>query len=127
MIKIMLLSFLLLSFNVYSHGMSSSGPHDGNIAMPANYHIELIVKNNIKIYFLDIALKEMKLKDTYLKVSTVNQNTKTELNCHKNESKNYYECKINKQQIKGVNQIEVESSITKNKKYKSIYNLPLPY
>jgi hypothetical protein len=126
MLKIIGLCSLFLSVNVYSHGTNSKGPHSGNISMPANYHIELAYKNNIKIYFLDINLKDMLVRDTYLKVFLINKTSKDELNCLKNNKTNYYECKIPKN-MNDILRIEVESSISKNKKYKSVYKMPLDF
>lgn len=78
---IALLNFMIystLTFFSYSHGMSDLGPHQGHIQMPGPFHTELVADQDgktLRVYLLDIEIKNPTLKNSTIQVTLKNKNT----------------------------------------------------
>lgn len=123
--KILSLVIFLFSFNVFSHGMNNLGPNGGFISMPANYHIELVSAQWLKIYFLDVNFKQMPAKSQEVEVSLYSKkNEEFKLPCHLNID--HFSCSLRGNFLNDQKEIRIKSKLTKKSRFNlSIYEVPL--
>ena len=117
------LMMALIPTFTYSMGGDKLGPNGGYITMPSTYHLELVEKKGVvRIYLLDIAMKNPIVENSSVILHFMNQETKT-VQCA--PTKNYFSCEIPNKNLKNYKKLEVESTRKKVVGDKAIYELPL--
>ena len=75
--------FFMLSLKAFAHGEDVPGPHGGHIRMPATFHTELVINNEITalIYLLDLQFQNPVVKDSSVTVTHKSGKTSFKLKC----------------------------------------------
>ncbi len=118
------LIILITSTFATAHGDEAPGPHGGHIQMPANFHTEVIAKDDqtFHIYLTDMEFKNPLTTSSEVKVSHLVNGKKTSLKCR--SRKNYFICQKNQKMTSGTLIIQA----TRNKivaTSEARYELPL--
>ena len=123
-IIIMNIIIALTTKTALAHGEDKAGPNGGHIKMPANFHTELLVlpNNQLKIFLLDIELKNATNEKSSVKVFYKAKRRQTNLKC--SSENNYFICKGLPENFKGsvfvnARRLEVQANLNAE------YELPL--
>lgn len=118
-----LLSVLLISSNLFAHGMNKYGPHGGFINMPGAFHTELVDKGpKMNVYLIDMSFKNPTVTDSSVTI-TYKGNKTTQVNCTK--EKDYFVCEKPSKGLININEISISAIRNKNKARDAVYNVPL--
>ena len=124
MLKSFLLFGLLLSSQLFAMGGDKLGPHRGYITMPATYHLEIVDNGEIlKVYLLDIGMKNPTTIDSTVSINLVAPNKKLELKCK--AEKVFFNCNNPAKSLDSYSTIEVNSMRKKVKGQVASYQIPL--
>lgn len=116
--------FLMISLKTFAHGEDVPGPHGGHIRMPATFHTELVINNEItaQIYLLDLQFEHPVIKDS--SVTAIHKYGKTTFNLKCTPSVDHFRCLSRDPLLKGTLSIKANRLGVKASKA-AVYNLPL--
>lgn len=118
-----LLFIIIISKNLFAHGMNKLGPHGGFINMPGAFHTELVDKGlQMNVYLIDMSFKNPTVTDSSVTI-TYKGSRVTQLACTK--EKDYFVCEKPSEGLKNVDKISISAVRNNNKARDAIYNVPL--
>lgn len=116
--------FLVVSLKAFAHGEDVPGPHGGHIRMPATFHTELVIHNEItaKIYLLDLQFENPVIKNS--SVSVKHKIGKTTYNLKCTPAVDHFRCLSRDPMLKGILSVKA-SRLGASAPKAAVYNLPL--
>jgi hypothetical protein len=114
---------LLISGNLFAHGMNRPGPHGGFIRMPGAFHTELVDKGSkMNVYLIDMSLKNPVVADSSVTI-TYKGKTITKISCLKENE--YFVCERPKEGFNQIEKISISAIRNKIKARDADYEVPL--
>ena len=116
--------FLLISLRVFAHGEDVPGPHGGHIRMPATFHTEVVIHNEItaRIYLLDMQFQNPEVKDS--SVTAIHKVGKKSFTLKCEPAVDHFRCLSRDPLLQGTLSVKASRLGAKSPK-PAIYKLPL--